>query len=232
MVKQLISGTKEFVKETKEAKELKRRNVVDGYQCTRREYFLDAKVKRLAGIRKELSAAAVQSIESGKAVGGSNMTAASFLADDFVLRLAHTQPQYFHIDNLNGPQLRTFNKYLGIWKVGPALYLKRVLRQHADYIKGDDLLLAKEGLESLTAQELKSAMDARGLPSIDVSESQMKADLSEWIALHTTEDPEVPFGLMMLSGIVRVEKQGTFASRTHSAVESLPPPRDEAVMAA
>ncbi|TPX72684.1 hypothetical protein SpCBS45565_g00074 [Spizellomyces sp. 'palustris'] len=251
MVRQFITGSRDYLRETREAKELKRRKVVNGYEWTRREYFLvkkneqdfwraipfvfccvflgeaipfllirgivpstcltveqlDARWKRLAGVRKKLAAAAVQSVESGEAVRGTNMPASAFLSDDFVLRLAHTQPQYFLIDNLTGPQLRAYNKYLGIWRVGPAPYLRRVLRQHVDYIRGDDLLLKKEGLESLTPLELKWAVEARGLPSADATPERMREDLSSWIRLHINDDQEVPFSLMLLTAIIRVELQ-------------------------
>ncbi|KND01598.1 uncharacterized protein SPPG_03396 [Spizellomyces punctatus DAOM BR117] len=246
MVRQFITGSRDYLRETREAKELKKRKVVNGYEWTRKEYFLvkkneqdfwraipfmfccvflgeaipfllirgivpstcltveqlDARWKRLAGVRKKLAAAAVQSVDSGEA-----MPASAFLSDDFVLRLAHTQPQYFLIDNLTGPQLRAYNKYLGIWRVGPAPYLRRVLRQHVDYIRGDDLLLKKEGLESLTPLELKWAVEARGLPSTDATPERMREDLSSWIRLHINDDQEVPFSLMLLTAIIRVELQ-------------------------
>ncbi|KAJ3156241.1 hypothetical protein HDU86_004005 [Geranomyces michiganensis] len=249
MVKQLISGTKVYLAETRQAKELKRKRTVEGYVWDRREYFLvkrneqdfwraipflfccvflgeaipflllrgivpspcltpeqvAAKVKRLTGIRKELSASLIQSVEAGDAI-----SPRSFLTDDFVHTLAKTQPQYFEIANMTGTQLRMYNKYLGIWRVGPAPYLRRVIRMHAEYIKGDDLLLVKEGVDKLTAAELQAALDARGLPSIDIPLPQMRADLSSWAHLHARSAP-VPFGLVFMTGIVRTGLQGRFA---------------------
>ncbi|KAJ3153535.1 hypothetical protein HDU89_000573 [Geranomyces variabilis] len=249
MVKQLISGTKVYLAETRQAKELKRKQAVEGYVWNRREYFLvkrneqdfwraipflfccvflgeaipflllrgivpspcltpeqvAAKVKRLTGIRKELSASLIQSIEAGDAI-----SSRSFLTDDFVHRLANTQPQYFEIANMTGTQLRMYNKYLGIWRVGPAPYLRRVISMHAEYIKGDDQLLVKEGVDKLSASELQAALDARGLPSMDIPLPQMQADLNGWAHLHAGA-AAVPFGLIFMTGIVRTGTQGRFA---------------------
>ncbi|KAJ3009845.1 hypothetical protein HKX48_007729, partial [Thoreauomyces humboldtii] len=217
MAKQLYSGTKVFIAETRQAKDLKRRKVVDGLVWNRREYFLvkrneqdfwkaipflfccvflgeaipflllrgivpspcltpdqvDAKIKRLEGLRKELSDAAVKSVDEGQsqAVGEKNvrgafdlpavfcepgeidthvvfsvpaqkkqqLKASSFLKDETILHLAATQPQYFSLENMSSAQLRATNKYLGIWRFGPGIYLRRVLRMHVEYIKGDDM---------------------------------------------------------------------------------------------
>ncbi|KAI8821717.1 LETM1-like protein-domain-containing protein [Fimicolochytrium jonesii] len=254
MMKQIIAGGKIFMAETKECKELKRRNTVEGYEWTRKEYFLikknerdfwkaipfvfccvflgeaipflllrgivpspcltpeqvEAKTKRLQSIRQELGFTVVEKINDGESVGGQNVSPSSLTTDAFLLQLANTQPQYFHITHLKGSQLRDFNKYLGIWRFGPAPYLRRVLRQHEEYIRRDDQLLLQEGFEDLSVEEVKAAVDARGLPSVGISESQMRADLKKWIELSTSGNPDVPFSLILLAGVVRTHLQGSF----------------------
>ncbi|KAJ3181103.1 hypothetical protein HDU85_003808 [Gaertneriomyces sp. JEL0708] len=247
MMKQFFVGTKVFLEETRQAKELKRRKVVNGYEWTRKEYFLvkrneqdfwraipfllccvllseaipfllirgivpspcltetqlDARWKRLQEIRQKLAKDAVQSVNVGQAVRESNVQASQFLQDDFVKHIANTQPQYFLLEGMNRSQLKSINTYLGIWRFGPAPYLRRVLRQHCDYIQGDDMLLKKEGLDLLTSQELKWAVEARGLPSTGATPTQMRSDLSSWVNLHTVEKPKIPTELMFFTTIVR-----------------------------
>ncbi|KAI9089399.1 LETM1-like protein-domain-containing protein [Phlyctochytrium arcticum] len=270
MMRQFWEGSKEYVKETKQAKELKRRKTVDGYEWTRQEYFLvkrndqdfwralpfmfcvvflgeaipfllirgivpstcmtveqlEKRWRRLHEARVKISANAIQSVNDGEAV-----QAPAFLSDDFVIHLAYTQPQYFHLENLSFAQLREYNKFLGIWRTGPAPYLRRVLRKHIEYVKGDDLLLQKEGLDKLTTIELKWAMEARGLPSTDATPAQMRKDLAAWLKLHLNDDPAVPFPLVFFTAILRTGLHGAMQQETGTPA-TLSASSDRAVLAA
>ncbi|KAF4598369.1 Letm1 RBD domain-containing protein [Pleurotus pulmonarius] len=78
---------------------------------------------------------------------------------------------------------------LSTW--GPDLLRKRRIRQHLDFIARDDQLLAKE--EKLRAEEVRSALEERGLLFSEVSLSEQRRRLNWWLSNitqgHDGEDP-------------------------------------------
>ncbi|KAG9220866.1 hypothetical protein CCMSSC00406_0002534 [Pleurotus cornucopiae] len=67
---------------------------------------------------------------------------------------------------------------LSTW--GPDLLRKRRIRQHLNFIARDDELLAKE--EKLKAEEVRSALEERGLLFSEVSLSEQRRRLNWWLS--------------------------------------------------
>lgn len=76
-------------------------------------------------------------------------------------------------------------QFLGLNPIGTATFLRMRLRSHLNEVKADDIEIQKEGLESLTDDELRSASRARGMPAPfgRGCTSYMQNQMREWIEL-------------------------------------------------
>lgn len=63
----------------------------------------------------------------------------------------------------------------------PKFYLIRKMRAHFAHIAKDDALLLREGVASLSKLDLEEACMERGLHIRDLSEPQLRQQLSEWL---------------------------------------------------
>lgn len=77
--------------------------------------------------------------------------------------------------------------------------LKKRLHKHMTYIKQDDELLQKDGIDSLTFAELQLANEERGMRSLEVSKEHLEKSLAYWLKLSLSKDTEVPPALMVFS---------------------------------
>ena len=103
------------------------------------------------------------------------------------------------LDNLERVQLVSLCRFVGIQPFGTDGFLRARLRNHLREIKEDDSDIQKEGLDSMTEDELRQACRARGMraPFGEGSAAFMKEQLEEW--LDWSLNRSLPSSLLLLS---------------------------------
>eukprot|EP01139_Manchomonas_bermudensis_P024730 Amastigsp_a843300_14.p1 type:complete len:634 gc:universal Amastigsp_a843300_14:27-1928(+) len=101
------------------------------------------------------------------------------------------------LQNLNREQLTTLCQYLGVTTYGTTSYLRSRLTKELAALRADDMAIHAEGVSSLSEEELRAAVIARGMRGNGVSVEKLRAQLSSWLDLHLLE--EVPASLLLLS---------------------------------
>lgn len=77
--------------------------------------------------------------------------------------------------------------------------LTKRLDKHMTYLKQDDMLLQRDGIDSLTFSELQLANEERGMRSLEVGKEHLEKSLAYWLKLSLSKDANVPPGLMVFS---------------------------------
>ncbi|KAF9584093.1 hypothetical protein BGW38_007603 [Lunasporangiospora selenospora] len=105
----------------------------------------------------------------------------------------------FTYDAIDRAHLSAFCKFMGLNGFGLKSMLKKRLDRHMTYIKEDDLLLQKDGIDSLTFGELQIANEERGMRSLEVSREHLEKSLAYWLKLNLSKDADIPPSLMVFS---------------------------------
>ncbi|ORX88707.1 LETM1-domain-containing protein [Basidiobolus meristosporus CBS 931.73] len=116
-----------------------------------------------------------------------------------VAQLAKKFPGDFDLANINRNWLKGYCRYMGLSEIGTRKMLENRLKKHFEYLTIDDKLIQKEGVESLTFEELQAANEERGMRGVDLPPVQLRRSLEDWIELHLMAEPRVPLGLMVFS---------------------------------
>ncbi|GAA5947443.1 hypothetical protein JCM3765_001679 [Sporobolomyces pararoseus] len=101
-----------------------------------------------------------------------------------VVRVSRLFEDDLTLENLTRPQLVSMCRYMNINAFGTDIFLRYTIRNRLARIKEDDKVIDSEGLDSLSASELASACQSRGIRTIGVSEEHLHSELSQWIDLH------------------------------------------------
>ncbi|XP_037410046.1 mitochondrial proton/calcium exchanger protein-like [Triticum dicoccoides] len=120
----------------------------------------------------------------------------SYVDNGEILGFAKLFSDELTLDNMSRPRLVNMCKYMGIQPYGTNNYLRFMLRRKLKCIKDDDILIQREGVASLSEDELRQACRERGhLGLLPVEE--MREELQDWLdlSLHC----EVPSSLLILS---------------------------------
>ena len=82
-------------------------------------------------------------------------------------------------------------------------------------------MIAEEGLDALSASELKSACQARGIRTIDTPEKRLRSELQQWLDLNLKH--QVPFAILILSrAFMMTDKPMTTHEALQATLASLP----------
>jgi hypothetical protein len=113
----------------------------------------------------------------------------------------------FNLKAFKRSSLVSYVKYLGLGhRTLLNFKLRHRLREHFNVIRGDDELLKKEGVDSLSLNELQTALEARGFITTvgERTEVEMRSDLKEWLDLTLNEEGlEIPEALLVWVMAVR-----------------------------
>ncbi|KAG0485105.1 hypothetical protein HPP92_009184 [Vanilla planifolia] len=118
------------------------------------------------------------------------------VAPDEILSFAKLFNDEFTLDNISRPRLVNMCKYMGITHIGTDKYLRFMLRKKLQRIKEDDKLIQREGVESLSEEELRQACRERGHLGL-LSTEEMRQQLRDWLDLSLNHS--VPSSLLILS---------------------------------
>ncbi|KAK0421194.1 hypothetical protein QR680_015102 [Steinernema hermaphroditum] len=125
------------------------------------------------------------------------------------------------LDNLSMSQLRALCRVLLIPPLGTPEILRFQLKLKLRELKADDKqIVAEGGVDNLTSVDLQHAVRARGMRALGVSEERLRAQLSQWLELSLND--KVPPSLLLLSRILYLPEDLTFASRLKALVSRLP----------
>jgi LETM1 and EF-hand domain-containing protein 1 len=104
------------------------------------------------------------------------------------------------LDNLTRQQLIALCQILDVSTLGnipPNHILRFQLRMRIRNLEADDKVILKEGLDTLTIEELQQACRDRGMRAIGVSETRLRKQLEQWLDLHLNRN--IPLSLLILS---------------------------------
>uniref|UniRef100_A0A3Q2CFZ5 Mitochondrial proton/calcium exchanger protein n=1 Tax=Cyprinodon variegatus TaxID=28743 RepID=A0A3Q2CFZ5_CYPVA len=101
------------------------------------------------------------------------------------------------LDNLTRPQLVALCRLLELQSIGTNNFLRFQLIMKLRNIRADDKLIAEEGVESLSVNEVQAACRVRGMRSLGVTEERLREQLSQWLELHLNQ--QIPTSLLLLS---------------------------------
>jgi len=123
------------------------------------------------------------------------------------------------LDTLSRRQLESMCQFLGLRHFGPDALLRYNLSSRLRQLQNDDKDIMWEGIGSLTQDELKQAMRARGIPTKNLDKQQMQAAMQEWLQM--SQNREIPNCLLMMANMFRF--QDKFSVQAASSAESAAP---------
>jgi hypothetical protein len=94
-------------------------------------------------------------------------------------------------------QLKAFCRFLGLSEFGGMFWLQRRWNKFSMYVQEDDLLLSKQGIGSLSVEQVAEAVEERGMTHTRLTEEEQRQALQEWVTLHVHD--KVPLGLLVHS---------------------------------
>lgn len=123
------------------------------------------------------------------------------------------------LDNISRPRLVNICKYMGIKPFGTDAYLRYMLRAKLARIKEDDRMIQREGIESLSEDELRQACRERGMLGL-LSIEEMRQQLHDWLDLSLKYS--VPSSLLILSRAFTVSGKVKPEEAVQATLSSLP----------
>ncbi|CAH1259178.1 LETM1 [Branchiostoma lanceolatum] len=124
------------------------------------------------------------------------------------------------LDNMEHPSLVALCKLLQLQPIGTNNFLRFQLRMRLRTIKADDKMIQRDGINTLTANELQVACRARGMRALGLSEDRLRFQLSQWLDLHLNE--EVPTSLLLLSRVLYLPDNLPAADQLQATLSVLP----------
>uniref|UniRef100_A0A0D6R0M2 Mitochondrial proton/calcium exchanger protein n=1 Tax=Araucaria cunninghamii TaxID=56994 RepID=A0A0D6R0M2_ARACU len=123
------------------------------------------------------------------------------------------------LDNISRPRLVNMCKYMGIQPYGTDSYLRYMLRSKLAWIKNDDRMIQREGIESLSEAELRQACRDRGKLGL-LSVEEMRRELRDWLDLSLNHS--MPSSLLILSRAFTVSGKMKREEIVQATLSSLP----------
>ncbi|KAJ3212718.1 hypothetical protein HDU67_003635 [Dinochytrium kinnereticum] len=171
----------------------------------------EEKKKKLLKVRLEMARFLQDTVEDIAVTGTSRAAAAKEFTEFFrkyrasglqapteeTLRVAKKFENELTLNSLSRPQLVSMARYMNINAFGTDAFLRHQIDNRLKYLKADDLLIQKEGVDSLTLQELQQICQSRGIRTIGVSPARLRSELTQWLELHLVH--KVPTTLLILS---------------------------------
>ncbi|KAJ3221920.1 hypothetical protein HDU81_010235 [Chytriomyces hyalinus] len=192
------------------------------------KFQAEEKKKRLLKVRLEMAKFLQETVAEVSVTGTARAQKAKEFSDFFqkyrttgllaptdqVLAIAKKFQDDLTLNSLSRPQLISMARYMNLSTFGTDAYLRNQINDQLISLKRDDMLIAKEGVDSLTIPELQTACNNRGIKVVGVSPARLKSELMQWLDLHLTHG--VPGGLLILS-------------RAFTISEKIPTSSDEAL---
>lgn len=124
------------------------------------------------------------------------------------------------LDSMTRQQLVACCKLLELQPLGTNAFLRYQLRTRLKALRGDDEMIKKEGIASLTVSELQAACRARGMRALGVPIERLQAQLAQWLELSL--DEKIPPSLLLLSRALYVPENIPTSEQLKVTLQSLP----------
>ncbi|KAM4724454.1 mitochondrial proton/calcium exchanger protein isoform 2-T2 [Anableps anableps] len=124
------------------------------------------------------------------------------------------------LDNLTRPQLVALCRLLELQSIGTNNFLRFQLIMKLRAIRADDKLIAEEGVESMSVNEVQAACRVRGMRSLGVTEERLREQLSQWLELHLNQ--QIPTSLLLLSRAMYLPDTLSPADQLKTTLQTLP----------
>ncbi|RKP22726.1 LETM1-like protein-domain-containing protein [Syncephalis pseudoplumigaleata] len=134
--------------------------------------------------------------------------------------IAAQYPTDFLIEQLSKEHLAAYCRFLGLSDIGGQSMLRRRLIKHLDYLRLDDELIQREGVDSLSEELLRDAAEERGIRSQHVDTVKLRAELQEWVDLRLGK-PAIPPALLVFSQVFRNHTRAPATATTLEVAEKV-----------
>lgn len=141
-------------------------------------------------------------------------------SNEDILRFSKLFEDQITLDNMSRAQLKAINRLLMLPTIGTNNYLRFQLRMKLRQLRADDLLIKREGVDSLTVQELQSACQARGMRAIGVPAARLRSQLNQWLELHL--DEQIPASLLLMSRALYLPENVSKVDQLKETLSQLP----------
>jgi LETM1 and EF-hand domain-containing protein 1 len=142
------------------------------------------------------------------------------LPNDSVIRIARLFKDELTLANIARPQLVSMCQYMGLNPYGADAFIRFQLRAKIRTIKEDDRRILWEGIDSLTADELRDACRERGMRFMGLTHFGYKRQLQDWLDLSIQKN--VPLSLLIMSRAFNLTSTSTPAEDVlKSSISSL-----------
>ncbi|KAK7571118.1 hypothetical protein V9T40_014722 [Parthenolecanium corni] len=124
------------------------------------------------------------------------------------------------LDSLPRPQLMALCRVVELRPIGTSNFLRFQLRMKLRSLAADDVMILKEGVESLDHTELQQACRFRGMRAYGMSPEQLRFQLSQWLDLSSNK--KVPPSLLLLSRAFMLPETIPTIDKLKTIISALP----------
>ncbi|KAJ8336207.1 hypothetical protein SKAU_G00395500 [Synaphobranchus kaupii] len=141
-------------------------------------------------------------------------------SNEQIIRFSKLFEDELTLDNLTRPQLVALCRLLELQSIGTNNFLRFQLIMKLRAIRADDKLIAEEGVDSLTVNEVQAACRVRGMRSLGVTEERLREQLKQWLELHLNQ--HIPTSLLLLSRAMFLPDTLSPADQLKTTLQTLP----------
>lgn len=142
------------------------------------------------------------------------------ITNDEIMKFAKLFEDEITLDSLSRQQLLALCRVLEVNTIGTNNLLRFQLRMKLRSLAADDRMIQKEGINSLTLQELQIACRNRGMRAYGMSEERLRKQLLEWINLSL--NAKVPPSLLLLSRALMLPENVEVGDKLKATLATLP----------
>ncbi|KAK7597905.1 hypothetical protein V9T40_014861 [Parthenolecanium corni] len=124
------------------------------------------------------------------------------------------------LDSLPRPQLMALCRVLELKPIGTSNFLRFQLRMKLRSLAADDVMIQKEGVETLDLMELQQACRLRGMRAYGLSPERLRFQLSQWLDLSLNK--KVPPSLLLLSRAFMLPETIPTTDKLKATISALP----------
>ncbi|XP_011633164.1 mitochondrial proton/calcium exchanger protein [Pogonomyrmex barbatus] len=147
-------------------------------------------------------------------------TTGTVATNEEIMKFSKVFEDEITLDSLSRPQLIALCRVLDVQTLGTTNFLRFLLRMRLRSLTADDKLIEKEGVDTLTRNELQQACRARGMRAYGLPESRLREQLSQWLDLSLNK--KVPPSLLLLSRALMIPETISMPDKLKATISALP----------